>query len=497
MEGYLVGRFVAALVQQQRCGVPVTAANLSATAYGSGGGFAVDELSVGPFVNNSCGQGLRQVWLANGTGNVSASFGGYRLLPQATLSFPLGSCNVSIAQLGPRALVFGQSAAFSGTSGFAGLELQAGILAAFAEQNLKDGVDGRMLRLVSLNDGYVASAAASNTKALVGMGVYGLIGYYGTTCSTAAFGMAVQASIPLIAPVTGTTGLRSPVSNTVVNVRASYTDEVYALVRYATLVRGLTRFSIFYQNDSLGMQGLSGLAAALSALSLSLLSNGSYPRDTIEVGPGLNALLTYAQPLTPEAVVVFAMSAPAVAFIRLAQTVLPPSTLYLCPSTVAVGTGFASSFASNASNVVVTQVTPLPSDTSYQATVEFQAAAGAMAPPLPPTPLSFEGYLGARLAIRVLHAAAQNQTLALGSFSSALLATSTFVIGGLLLGPYSYACNQGLRQVWYSSVANGQYVGIPTETFNFANSSCMSDNSTLAAGSSSFLRLLHVFSPAP
>ena len=474
MEGYLSGRVVIALLEQLKCDQPVSEGSLSEAVYARCCAISVDELSVGPFLNNSCGQGLRQVWLANGTGSASSgNSGGYHLLNQATLSFlPAGSCSATVPQLGPKALVFGQSAPFTGPSGPNGPPLEAGILAAFAEQNARGGIYGHMLRLVSLDDGYVVASAVANTKAFISRGMYGLIGYYGTSISTNAASLALQAKVPLITPYTGTTSIRGP-GTYVVNVRAAYTDEVYALIRYATATRRLTRISIFYQNDVFGLQGCNALVTALAAINLNVLSNGTYVANTAVVAPGLSDIVNNAQPFTPEAVLLFAAGAPAAAFIRAAQAVLPSTTLYLSPSVV--GEGFISNFQTNYSNIVITQAVPLATDTSYKVTVDYQAAMRKQNSSFQPSLVSFESYINARLAINALLGVPSNETLNSTSFLSSVASARDFLVSQLLLGPYTSNCNQGMRQVWYSHIQNGRYASIPNETFTFAESSCMSE----------------------
>eukprot|EP00906_Rhabdomonas_costata_P017194 RCo024790 len=470
MEGYLAGRVVAAVLQQHKCALPISNISVSSEAYLRCCGLPVEELTVGPFVNNSCGQGLRQTWLATYISN-----GSFQLQPEVTVEFPTGSCGATISQLGPKALVFGQSVVLTGTGpAINGRDIPEGIQAAFAEQNALGGIYGHMLRLVTLDDINLLAPAVDNSKALIAHGVYGLIGYYSTSIVNTVAPLAFLAQIPFVAPYTGTTTIRVP-GTSVLNVRAAYTDEVYALVRYATGTRGLTRISLFYQDDAFGMQGYTALVAALAAINLKVLSTGTYATGSSVVAPGFIALMSGALPFIPEAVLVFSGVAAGVPFIRMAQSVFPGSTLYLCPSVV--GVGFASNFPTNYTNIIITQVTPLPTDTSYRVTQDYQAAMKKWNPAFQPSLVSFESYINARVAIGALLGVSRNKTLDSASFLPSVNLAGEFLISRLLIGPYSVSCNQGMRQVWYTSIVDGNYASMPNESFSFATSACLSDAS--------------------
>ena len=78
-------------------------------------------------------------------------------------------------------ILFGQSAAFSGPAWELGTNMQRGILSAFQEVNEAGGVNGRMLELAALDDGYEPEAAISNTFELIEKNqVFALIGAVGT-----------------------------------------------------------------------------------------------------------------------------------------------------------------------------------------------------------------------------------------------------------------------------------------------------------------------------
>eukprot|EP00906_Rhabdomonas_costata_P026770 RCo038118 len=472
-EGYLTGRLASAIVQRIGCSSAVSPATVAAALYGCCCTVTIEDLTVGPFLNQSCGQGLRQVWVLQPSSNNSELIPA----PQPLFGFLSGACNAGISQLGPKALVYGQSVALSGSNGGAGAELQSGVKAAFAHQNALGGLSGHPLSLISLDDSYSIARAVANTQALSRLGVLGLMGYYGTGIANAVMEVARAVRLPFIAPFTGTATLRGADVNTI-NVRASYVDEINALVKFVAHTLGLSRISLFYQDDSFGQQGLNAFTSAMLAINLPVLSKGTYPPNTVNVEAGLSKLLADAFPLVPEAILVWTNGPAGAAFIPLARLRLPTDTVYLCCSVV--GTDFASKFIADYQNLYVSQVLPLATDTSYAIVKDYISVMDEYNSSLSHSTVSFEGYVNVRLAVEVLKDVPESALMNPASFSQALIKASSVVVSQLVIGPYSTSCNQGMRKVWMTSVYQGAFQTLPNDTFSFSESGCISDPSLLS-----------------
>ena len=76
---------------------------------------------------------------------------------------PLSSA-AALPGVSAKKIVFGQSACFSGHNQLLGLYYRQGILAAFAERNRLGGVNGKILELISLDDGYEPTKAMANAR---------------------------------------------------------------------------------------------------------------------------------------------------------------------------------------------------------------------------------------------------------------------------------------------------------------------------------------------
>ena len=179
-------------------------------------------------------------------------------------------------------VTFGQSGCFTGTCATAGLQYRAGILTAFHERNRGGGVNGRELRLVSLDDGYEPDRAAANADRFVASGeVLAVIGGIGTPTARRIAPALRRAKMPFVGHYTGADFLsdarRYP---NVVNVRTVYAEEVRRLVAHMFEELGARRFGIIFQDDAFGRSVLASYESALEAFDLPILAKASYSRHT-------------------------------------------------------------------------------------------------------------------------------------------------------------------------------------------------------------------------
>ena len=166
--------------------------------------------------------------------------------------------------VGPRSILIGQSAAFSGPSAELGREYRAGAHEVFDQVNAQGGVHGRQIVMVYRDDRYEPALARRNTERFIQRDkVFALFGYVGTPTVQAALPLIEQAKVPLIAPLTGAQLLRQPLNPLIFNIRASYHQEIEATVRYL-LRYGKRSIAVVYQNDAFGRDGLQGARQALA-----------------------------------------------------------------------------------------------------------------------------------------------------------------------------------------------------------------------------------------
>lgn len=337
-------------------------------------------------------------------------------------------------------IVFGQSAALEGPAAELGRGMRHGILAAFKEKNKAGGVHGRSLELISYDDGYEPERAIANVEELIGGdSVFAIIGEVGTPTSGAVQPITTAAAVPFLAPFTGAEFLRNASLENVVNVRASYNQETEAWIAHLVDRLGLSRIAILYQDDSFGRAGLDGVRAALEKRGHVLAAEGTYMRNTTAVK---RALLDIRK-ADPEAIVIVGAYQPSAEFIRIARD-LGLDPLFVNISFVG-SRALAAELGDHGKGVIVSQVVPLPGDTSIPIVADYLRALSENDANLEPDFVSLEGYIAGRLVIAALEALGPEATRQ--GLLSAIKDVGRFDLGGIELN-YGPDDNQGMDAVF-------------------------------------------------
>lgn len=347
------------------------------------------------------------------------------------------------------AVLFGQSAVFSGPSKDLGWQMRLGIEAAFDEANRSGGVHGRQLLLKTLDDSYETDYAIHTTKWLIEkVRVFALIGSVGTPTTSVASPIAHDAGVPFLAPFTGAEFLRDPALNNVVNLRASYNQETEEIIRRLTEDLDATRVAVLYQDDAYGRNGLTGIRMALQKRGLEIIGAWHYQRNSSAVRRATAEIVQ----ANPEAVVIIGAHEPVATTVELVRRDINPVFF-----TVSFGGGnaLAEALGEGGDDVYVTQVVPFPDDASIPVVARYHAALSEYRPDVEPGFVSLEGYLAGRLAIHGLEACGRE--LSRKCFIDALNASQVMDLDGFRLeyGPHD---NQGSDAVYLTVIGpDGQY----------------------------------------
>jgi branched-chain amino acid transport system substrate-binding protein len=341
-------------------------------------------------------------------------------------------------------VVFGQAAVFQGPAAALGTGMRAGIQAAFEEANRHGGVQGRKLKLVTVDDGYEPDKAIVATKKLIEEDkVFALIGPVGTPTSAATQPIATAANVPFIGAFTGAAFLRDPKLANVINIRASYDAETEAWARHLVEDLKIKKVAIFYQDDSFGRAGLSGFKQAMDKRGMQIAAEGTFERNTIAVK---SALLTIKR-AEPEAVVMVGPYKPSAEFIKLAHKI-DFNPVFVNISFVGA-VALAKELGADGDGVVVSQVVPFPWDDSIKAVADYQAAMKALDAQTQPDFVSLEGYLAGRLAIAAVEKTGKDLTRE--ALLKAIKETGSFDIGGVKM-TYGSDHDAGLGQVFMTVI---------------------------------------------
>jgi len=299
-------------------------------------------------------------------------------------------------------ILFGMAAPFSGASQELGREMKIGIETAFSQINDAGGVNGRLLRLMTADDGYEPTRTADVMKSLYDKDqVFGFIGNVGTPTAAVALPFALDHRALFFGAFTGAGLLRrDPPDRYVFNYRASYAEETNAVVHYLVKVRRIQpkEIVVFAQQDSYGDSGYAGVQKAVRSLpgdNPDIVRLG-YKRNTVDVQDAVDALRAFRGQI--KAVVMVASYRAAAKFIEKTRD-LYPSLIYTNVSFVG-STALADELMllgpRYAAGAIVTQV--VPAINSYATIVlKYKEALAKYFPGESPDYVSFEGYIDASI----------------------------------------------------------------------------------------------------
>ncbi len=125
-----------------------------------------------------------------------------------TATFPYTVRNTIVQGVTANEIVVGNTAAVSGPFAAVGVPFNAAIDAYFKMINAQGGVNGRQLKFVSYDDGFVGSVGLTYTKRLVEEDkIFALVGHFGTNTVDATLGYIQETGVPMVYAATGVNGL--------------------------------------------------------------------------------------------------------------------------------------------------------------------------------------------------------------------------------------------------------------------------------------------------
>lgn len=226
------------------------------------------------------------------------------------------------AQPKPDELLLGMSTALSGPAAQLGESVRLGVQAGLERENRRGGIHGRKLRLVVLDDGYEPMRTGPNMRRLiVNEGVLAVVANVGTPTAVVAVPIAQELRTPLVGAYSGAGVLRrTPPERYVINYRASYSEEIGAMVDGLLDHGGYKpeEIAFFTQRDAYGDSGYLAGIAALKRHGLKSerpVLHLRYERNTLAVERAVADMLL-ADP-QPRAVIMVGSYAPTAKFMRL------------------------------------------------------------------------------------------------------------------------------------------------------------------------------------
>ena len=324
-----------------------------------------------------------------------------RVVSLALISLLLPSEAVTAQGVTADTILIGQSAALSGPAEELGKEMKSGAEAYFDAINSSGGIHGRMIKLISVDDGYEPEKAAANTRKLISEDkVLALFGYVGTPTSNAALPIFTGAKVPFIGAFTGAQSLREPFNRYVFNVRASYFDETEQIVGHL-VQQGIKRIAVFYQNDAYGKAGLAGVERAMKKRMLEIALTATVERNTTDVSA---AVATLAKSKT-DAVILISAYKSCAAFIKAMK--LAGGFQQFWNVSFVGSRALSNELGDDGRGVQISQVVPFPWSDVNPIVRDYQKRIGG---PEKYSFTSLEGFIAAKVLVEGLKRAGKNPT---------------------------------------------------------------------------------------
>ena len=209
-------------------------------------------------------------------------------------------------------IVIAQIAPLTGVQAAAGKAYAAGLRLGFDAVNAAGGINGSVVRLVSVDDAYKPEDTVRLARETIAReSPVAFAATVGTANADALIkaGVMTSSGIPLIGPSSGATSVIGQPG--VFVTKASYADEVNQL--FVTLNgMGLTRVAVLFQDDGYGRDLLASATALAPKYKIELLAKSPYDRTSGNVEPAVTTLLK----VDAQVIFLAAISAPAASFIK-------------------------------------------------------------------------------------------------------------------------------------------------------------------------------------
>ena len=292
-------------------------------------------------------------------------------------------------------IVIGQSASLTGTAAESGQQTRDGALAYFELVNRNGGVNGRKIKLITLDDAGQTKVGEANTKKLIGEDkVFLLFGYTGRNTSEAALPIITQANIPFFGAATGGESIHGVFNKNVFNVRASYKVEMQSLVNYLVNT-GQKQIAMIYHKDDLTKSNLKMTEDAAAVHGFSLMGSASVDRNSADVKEAFGVMTK----LNPSAVICNAAVKPLSELVRQMRA-SGANSQFLSASFV--GSAIVKELKSEAAGVIMAQIVPLPTRTRIPIVGEYQKALAAVGAKPDYSFSGLEGFISAKVLVEGL-----------------------------------------------------------------------------------------------
>lgn len=320
-----------------------------------------------------------------------------------------------------------QPAPMTGVNGGVGWHLRLGAMLAFQTVNAAGGVQGKPLRLLTLDEER-GRVAAQVSEAARQSGALALLGLNGRRAlgELAQSGLMAELGLPVVGVKSGSGNAPGFGAPWLFITRGGYRVEIEQLLRHAATTYS-RRVALVTTQDEDGDEITTLARAQAIQHGLELLVAPRHPTDTAQVSEAVAAVLA-----TPHSAVLLATNTAAVAyFAKLYRAERGRGQLMTMSSAEATQLALVVG-AEAARGMIISQIVPYPRDPKVPLMREFMAAWRRFTPTaVDPTMTMAEGYVAARVLIAGLQRCGPNATGPALAAALTQAARTSFDLGGL------------------------------------------------------------------
>ena len=175
-------------------------------------------------------------------------------------------------------ILIGEVDPFTGPPALLGVAHTIGVKIAFAEANAA-GINGRKLRLIAEDDGYVTARTLQGVRKLIEVDkVFAMMGVSGSGQATAAMPILEKAGLPTIISVGPTSAQFEPPRKNVFVLGQTYQEGIRQLALYLADKNPGKKWALVTQDDDYGLFVREGFDAAVKEKNINVVFSTNYKK---------------------------------------------------------------------------------------------------------------------------------------------------------------------------------------------------------------------------
>ena len=163
-----------------------------------------------------------------------------------------------------------------------GQRTKRGMSVAINQTNQTGGINGHQLRTIIHNDDYVPYLTRQNINGFIKKDINTILLPVGSPTLNSYLDYIRKQQIAVLFPITGGPQFRAPDLKGLIHWRATYNDEVQALINYLVTEYNTYKFAFFYQDDAYGQEPVKAAHETLKSLGITEWVDIPYTRAAID-----------------------------------------------------------------------------------------------------------------------------------------------------------------------------------------------------------------------